>query len=85
MRRLAFGLTVAAALMSSATQAQRKSENKSEGKVDMARITCAEYVRPGDITYTCSETWLTAQNRLDSSNEGASHAVARGFCYGPAT
>src|SRR3977135_110969 len=45
---------------------------------------CFATVQPGDIAYTCSETWLTHQNRLDSSNKGASHAVARGVCRGPA-
>src|SRR5579883_2749654 len=38
-------------------------------------------VRPGDIAYTCSGTWLTRQNWLDSSNEGASHAVAKDVCH----
>src|SRR5262245_21869940 len=46
---------------------------------------CERSVQPGDMTDGCSETWLTRQNWQDSSNKGASHAVARGVCHGPAT
>src|SRR5262245_35196847 len=53
----------------------------ADSKTVIARLD----VQPGDMTDGCSETWLTRQNWQDSSNKGASHAVARGVCHGPAT
>ena len=59
MRRFAFGLTVAAALMSSAAQAQGKNEGKSERKVDMARITCAEYLAMSPRDDAIFSAWMS--------------------------
>lgn len=59
MRRFAFGLTIAAAMMSSAAQAQGKSEGKSEGKVDMARITCAEYLAMSPRDDAIFSAWMS--------------------------
>ena len=55
MRRLAYGLTIAAALMSGAAQAQ----GKSEGKVDMARITCAEYLAMSPRDDAIFSAWMS--------------------------
>lgn len=59
MRRFAFGLTITAAFMSSAAQAQGKSEGKSEGKVDMARITCAEYLAMSPRDDAIFSAWMS--------------------------
>ncbi len=59
MRRLAFGLTVAVALMSSAAQAQGKREGTNEGKVDMARITCAEYLAMSPRDDAIFSAWMS--------------------------
>jgi hypothetical protein len=59
MRRFAFGLTIAAAFISSAAQAQEKSEGKSEGKVDMARITCAEYLAMSPRDDAIFSAWMS--------------------------
>ena len=59
MRRLAFGLTVAAALMSSAAHAQGKREGTNEGKVDMARITCAEYLAMSPRDDAIFSAWMS--------------------------
>ena len=59
MRKFAFGLTIAAAFMSNAAQAQGKSEDKSEGKVDMARITCAEYLAMSPRDDAIFSAWMS--------------------------
>jgi hypothetical protein len=55
MRVFAFGLASAAALVSSAAQAQ----GKSEGKVDMARITCAEYLAMSPRDDAIFSAWMS--------------------------
>jgi hypothetical protein len=55
MRVFAFGLASAAALVSSAAQAQ----GKSEGKVDMARITCAEYLAMSPKDDAIFSAWMS--------------------------
>ena len=59
MRKFTLGLTIAAAMMSSAAQAQGKSEGKSEGKVDMARITCAEYLAMSPRDDAIFSAWMS--------------------------
>ncbi len=59
MRKFAFGLTIAAAFMSNAAQAQGKSDDKSEGKVDMARITCAEYLAMSPRDDAIFSAWMS--------------------------
>src|SRR5262245_14575145 len=63
----------------------RSDATKQSSFLCAAKLDCFASVQPGDMTDGCSETWLTRQNWQDSSNKGASHAVARGVCHGPAT
>ena len=59
MRRFAFGVVITAAMLSSAALAQSKSEGKSEGKVDMARITCAEYLAMSPRDDAIFSAWMS--------------------------
>jgi hypothetical protein len=55
MRRIALGL-VAAAMMSSAAQAQDKAD---KGKVDMALITCADYLAMSPTDDAIFSAWMS--------------------------
>ena len=59
MRQFAFRLVIAAAMLSSAAQAQGRSESTSEGKVDMARITCAEYLAMSPRDDAIFSAWMS--------------------------
>src|ERR1700750_165979 len=59
MRSFAFGLVIAGATLTSPALAQGKSEGKSEGKVDMARITCAEYLAMSPRDDAIFSAWMS--------------------------
>ena len=54
MRQFAFGLVIASAMLSSAATAQG-----SNGKVDMARITCAEYLAMSPRDDAIFSAWMS--------------------------
>ena len=56
MRTFAFGLVIAAAMMSSAAHAQDKVD---KGKVDMARVTCAEYLAMSPQDDAIFSAWMS--------------------------
>jgi hypothetical protein len=56
MRQFAFGLAIAAATLSSTVHAQDKAD---KGKVDMARVTCAEYLAMSPQDDAIFSAWMS--------------------------
>jgi hypothetical protein len=56
MRGFAFGLVIAAAMLSSAAHAQDKAD---KGKVDMASVTCADYLAMSPTDDAIFSAWMS--------------------------